>query len=99
MLSMSVSFSIAVADCKVRTSVKTSETHFTLFKSVMVRENLGYALGFDGLVNTGTDSDLCFRPLEPALLSPMYIIWKKYQVFSPVASLLLDELKKCFESI
>lgn len=75
-------------------------TYDLLFNtSVMVRENLGYALGFDGLVNTGTDSDLCFRPLEPSLLSPMYIIWKKYQVFSPVASLLLDELKKCFESI
>ena len=73
-------------------------TYDLLFNtSVMVRENLGYALGFDGLVNTGTDSDLCFRPLEPSLLSPMYIIWKKYQVFSPVASLLLGELKKCFE--
>lgn len=75
-------------------------TYDLLFNtSIMVRENLGYALGFDGLVNTGTDSDLCFRPLEPSLLSPMYIIWKKYQVFSPVASLLLGELKKCFESI
>lgn len=64
--------------------------------TIMVRENFGYALGFDGLVNTGTDSDLCFRPLEPALSSPMYIIWKKYQVFSPVAALLLEELKKIF---
>lgn len=64
--------------------------------TIMVRENFGYALGFDGLVNTGTDSDLCFRPLEPALSSPMYIIWKKYQVFSPVAALLLEELKKNF---
>lgn len=56
----------------------------------------GYVLGFDGLVYTGSDSDLCFRPLEPARTSPMYIIWKKYQAFSPVASLLLDELQKAF---
>ena len=59
----------------------------------MVREGIGYALGFDKLINTGTDGDLCFRPLKPVLQSPMYLIWKKYQVFTPVASLLLQELK------
>lgn len=70
-------------------------TYDLLFNtSVMVKENFGYVLGFDGLVNTGPNSDLCFRPLEPALTSPMYVIWKKYQVFSPVATLLLEELKK-----
>ena len=72
-------------------------TYDLLFNaSVMVREGLGYVLGFDGLVDTGPASDLCFRPLEPALTSPMSIIWRKYQVFSPVAALLLDELKKVF---
>ena len=58
-----------------------------------------YVLGFDGLVNTGPDSDICFRPLESALESPMYIIWKKYQMFTPVASLLLEELKRNFGSL
>ena len=72
-------------------------TYDLLFNtSVMVREGFGCVLGFDGLVYTGPDSDLCFRPLEPTLTSPMYIIWKKYQVFSPVASLLLEELKRNF---
>ena len=72
-------------------------TYDLLFNtSIMVRENFGCVLGFDGLVYTGPDSDLCFRPLEPTLTSPMYIIWKKYQVFSPVASLLLEELKRNF---
>lgn len=72
-------------------------TYDLLFNtSVMVREGFGYVLGFDGLVYTGPDSDLCFRPLEPALTSPMYIIWKKYQVFSPVGILLLEKLKKAF---
>lgn len=74
-------------------------TYDLLFNAtVMVREGLGSVLGFEGLVYTGADSDLCFRPLEPALTSPMYIIWKKYQVFTPVASLLLEELKKNFEA-
>lgn len=75
-------------------------TYDLLFNtSVMVREGFGYVLGFDGLVNTGPDSDLCFRPLEPALNSPRYIIWKKYQMFTPVASVLLEELKKKFEPL
>ena len=72
-------------------------TYDLLFNaSVMVREGMGYALGFDKLIYTGADSELCFRPLEPQLASPMYIIWKKYQAFTPVASLLLEELKKEF---
>ena len=64
--------------------------------SVFVREGLGYMLMFNHLVDTGSDSDLCFRPLEPPLETKMYVIWKKYQVFSPISELLLDELKLCF---
>ena len=54
------------------------------------------ALNLSGTVNlayNGSDSDLCFRPLEPPLETKMYVIWKKYQVFSPIAGLLLEELK------
>ena len=61
--------------------------------SVMVREGMGYAIGFDKLIYTGEHSDLCFCPLDPSLSSQMYVIWKKYQVFTPVAALLLEELK------
>lgn len=64
--------------------------------SVFVREGLGYMLMLNHLVDTGSDSDLCFRPLEPPLETKMYVIWKKYQVFSPISELLLDELKICF---
>jgi DNA-binding transcriptional LysR family regulator len=62
--------------------------------TVLVREGLGYALSFDKLADTGTDSELCFRPLSPSLTSRMYVVWKKYQLFSPAAQLLLDELKE-----
>ena len=65
--------------------------------SIMVREKLGYALGFEGLIYTGKDSDLCFKPLDPVLVSPMYIIWKKYQVFTPIAQKLLDEIEEYFK--
>lgn len=75
-------------------------TYDLLFNtSVMVRENFGYALGLNGIINTGKDSDLCFRPLKPVLYSPMYIIWRKYQVFTPVAKLLLKEMQKIFVNI
>ena len=63
---------------------------------VFVEEGLGGMLTFDRLMNTGDDSGLCFRPLFPRLETKMYIIWKKYQVFTPIAELLLDELKNRF---
>lgn len=61
--------------------------------SVFVKEGLAYMLTFDQIIDTGTDSELCFRPLDPPLKTKMYVIWKKYQVFTPVAELLLKELK------
>ncbi len=61
--------------------------------SVMVREGLGYLLTFDKLVNTGVESDLCFRPLSPRLETKLYIVWKKYQAFSPAADALLHTLQ------
>lgn len=62
--------------------------------SVFVKEGLGYLLTFDKLINTDSESGLCFRPLEPLLETKMYVIWKKYQVFTPIAELLLNELKE-----
>lgn len=64
--------------------------------SVFVKEGLGYLLAFEQLIDTGTDSALCFRPLEPRLETKMFVVWKKYQAFSPIAGLLLDKIKKTF---
>ena len=55
---------------------------------------MGYAIGYDKLAHTGKGSDMTFVPLADVPASEMKIIWKKYQVFSPVASLLLAELQK-----
>ncbi len=62
--------------------------------SILAREGLGYVLTFDKLVDTSEQSELCFRPLIPRLETKLYIIWKKYQVFTPAAEVLLDELKE-----
>ena len=58
---------------------------------ILVREGLGYALSFDKLLNTGADSELCFRPLLPALETKLYLVWKKYQVFTKVAEVFLNQ--------
>ncbi len=67
--------------------------------AILVREGLGYAFSFDKLVDTSPESGLCFRPLTPALETKMYVIWKKYQVFSPAAELLLKEMKERFSQV
>lgn len=60
---------------------------------ILVREGIGYLITFDKLVNTGPDSGLCFRPLTPTLETKLYFVWKKYQVFTPAAELLLNEMR------
>ena len=62
--------------------------------SVFVREGLGYLLTFEHLIDTSEESGLCFRPIRPTLETNMYIIWKKYQIFSPIAELFLKRLKE-----
>lgn len=66
--------------------------------SILVREGLGYALSFDKLVHTGGGSVLCFRPIVPAMISPMRLIWRKEQRLSKAAELFLKEVKRICES-
>ncbi|MDO5115099.1 MAG: LysR family transcriptional regulator [Synergistaceae bacterium] len=61
--------------------------------SVFVREGLGYMLTFENLADANEKSGLCFRPLYPTLETKMYVIWKKYQIFTPMTERLLDALK------
>lgn len=48
----------------------------------MAAEGNGYVLTLNHLINTTGDSKLCFRPLHPSVETQIYIIWKKYQMFS-----------------
>lgn len=61
--------------------------------SLFVKEGLGYLLTFDRLIDTSSDSGLVFRPLFPRLETRIYLVWKKYQVFTPIAERLLESLK------
>ncbi|WHZ00934.1 LysR family transcriptional regulator [Neobacillus sp. YX16] len=67
--------------------------------AIMVDEGIGYAITLDKIVNTSSDSNLCFRPLEPRLESGLNIVWKKHQVFSAAADLFLKEIQVKFSSL
>ncbi len=61
--------------------------------AIMVEEGIGYALTFDKIVNTSSDSNLCFRPLEPRLESGLNIVWRKHQVFSGAADIFIKTIQ------
>lgn len=58
------------------------------------QEGLGITLTFEHLIDTSKQSGVVFKPLSPELKTKMYIIWKKYQIFTPASELLLKEIKK-----
>ncbi len=64
--------------------------------SIFARERLGYLLTFDRLVDTSPASGLTFRPLTPCLETKLYLVWKKYQTFSPIAERFLAQLRSSF---
>lgn len=64
--------------------------------SVFARENLGILLTFKDLINT-EGTDMVFRPLSPELKSELYLIWNKYQAFTPIAEKFLEQIKKNFK--
>lgn len=70
-------------------------TYNLLFNaSLLVDEGLGYAIGLDKIINITENSNLCFRPLIPKVEAEMYIIWKKYQIFSKAAEKFMLKLKE-----
>lgn len=86
--------------CKSRIDELHLEGSFRLSYngSLFVKEGLGYLLTLSNLIDTGPDSGLVFRPLIPKLETKMYLIWKKHQVFTPIAARLLEKLKESFTS-
>ena len=70
-------------------------TYNLLFNaSLLVEEGLGCAICFDRIINTSGDSKLCFRPLTPKIEVEMYIIWKKYQIFSRASEKFMQKIKE-----
>ena len=62
--------------------------------SLLVEEGMGYAVTLDKIIRTDGNSNLCFRPLAPELISHLDIAWKKYQVFPKCAEVFLQHLQE-----
>ncbi len=62
--------------------------------SMFVQEGLGYQLTFDRLVDCS--GDLVFIPLDPKLESRLYLIWNRYQTFTPIAERFLQQIRGSF---
>ena len=76
-------------------SVKVAGTFNLIFNAaLLVREGIGCALGLDKLINRTSQSDLCFRPLNPKLEVGLDIVWKKSRIFSEAAEKFLDRLRE-----
>ena len=64
--------------------------------SIFAKEHLGYLLTFDRLIDTSPGSGLTFRPLSPRLETKLYLVWKKYQTFSPIAERFMTQISSIF---
>jgi DNA-binding transcriptional LysR family regulator len=64
--------------------------------SMFALEGLGILLTFRNLVNCSSDSGLVFRPLTPQLETHLYLIWNKYQTFTPLAQKFLHQIRNSF---
>lgn len=74
-------------------------THNLVYNAVFLAEQrMGLLLSFRGLVPTDETyhPQLTFRPLQPALHSHNYLVWKEGQVFSRAAGMVRARLDEVF---
>ena len=64
--------------------------------SMFAKEGLGVLLTLNDLIDTSPGSDLVFRPLSPPLEMKMYLIWNRYQRFTPIAGRFLKQIQTSF---
>jgi DNA-binding transcriptional LysR family regulator len=66
--------------------------------SMFAREGLGILLTLNNLIDTSPESGMVFRPLSPHLEMKMYLIWNKYQSFTPIAERFLKQIIGSFST-
>lgn len=64
--------------------------------SMFAHEGLGILLTFKHLVDCSPESGLVFRPLDPAQETRFYLIWGRYQTFTPLAEKFLWHIRQAF---
>ena len=64
--------------------------------SMFVREGLGYQLSLQHMVDVSEGSGLAFRQLTPRLETHLYLIWNRYQTFTPIAERFIGQIRHSF---
>lgn len=62
--------------------------------AAMAKEGIGYCLCYDGLIDVTEESGMCFKPLDPPLVSRSRLLWKKHRRLTRPAETFLEYLKK-----
>ncbi len=64
--------------------------------AMLAEEGVGYCITFANLINI-KGRNLVFRPLKPKVETPLYLVWRKYQIFTKAAKRFLDEFNRVIE--
>ena len=64
--------------------------------SMFALEALGCLLTLEHLIDVSPESGLCFIPLAPRLELRFYLIWNRYQTFTPIAERFLSQVSASF---
>lgn len=64
--------------------------------AMFTREGLGCLLTLEHLVDVSEGSGMCFVPLSPTLKLRFYLIWNRYQTFTPIAERFLKQIRTSF---
>lgn len=62
--------------------------------SLMVSDGMGICIMLEKIINVSGNTDLCFRPLEPAISDRLHIVWKRHQVFPKATRKFLELLQQ-----
>lgn len=66
--------------------------------AMLVEEGMGYAFSLDKLVTINESTKLTFKPLKPKVEYRIFLVWKKYQIFSKAGSIFLDNFRALLDS-
>ncbi len=64
--------------------------------AMFAREGLGCLLTFEHLIDVSPDSALAFIPLSPQLEIRLFLVWSRYQTFTPIAERFLAQISASF---
>lgn len=79
--------------CKDLDKLNVVATYNLIYNaSLMVEQEMGYAVGLKGIINTSGDSTLCFRPFFPILETHLDVAWKKNGELSKASKIFLERL-------